>query len=326
MIRNLILDWSGTLVDDFTATLAATNVVFEHYGKPAFSAETFRRDFRLPYPDFYEEFLPGQELADLEVLFKKAFFEAEHLVQPLEPTQRFLEEATRKGLRLFVLSSMNEEALLRQAKSFGLSSYFEAIYGGVLDKCEKMAEVLNRHQLAKSETAYVGDMVHDIHAAEAGGVTSVAVLSGYDAIERLAPASPQVILPDVAGLPKLCASACEPIREDIVVRKLRIPVFVGVPDEEREKPQDIKVSLAIESVAGIGGLGDEIERTIDYYQVTEAVKKLAGERPRKLIETLAEEIAALVVADFGAQAVKVKIEKPILSNCEGVVVSFEQRK
>lgn len=326
MIRNLILDWSGTLVDDFTATLEATNVVFAHHGKPAFTPEGFRRDFRLPYPDFYQEFLPEQALEDLEVIFKDAFLQAERLVRPLEPTNRFLKEATSKGVRLFVLSSMNEEALLRQAESFGLSAYFEAIYGGVLDKRRKMAEVVARHSLAQSETAYVGDMVHDVHAAQAGGILSVAVLSGYDPVERLSPASPHVILPDVGGLPHLCAWSSVPLRADIVVRKLRVPVFIGVPDQEREKSQDIKVSLAIETSSGIADLNDEIASTIDYYEVTEAVKKLIAERPRKLIETLAEEIAQLVLGRFAAQAIRVEIEKPILSNCEGVVVALERRK
>ena len=325
MIRNLILDWSGTLVDDFTATLVATNAVFEEYGKPAFSADDFRRDFRLPYPEFYEEFLPEQSLEDLEVLFKKAFFKAEHLVQPLENTRKFLEDAKRKGLRLFVLSSMNEEALLRQAESFGLTHYFEAIFAGVLDKREKMSQVTAQFSLAGSETAYVGDMVHDIHAAQAGGVVSVAVLSGYDPVERLAKARPQVLLPHVGELPALCVPVSQALRPDIVVRKLRLPVFIGVPDEERAKAQDVKVSLTIETKSGLEGLQDEITGTIDYYQVTEAIKSLAGERPRKLIETLAEEIAELVIEKFGARAVTVEVEKPILINCEGVIVTLTRR-
>lgn len=326
MIRNLILDWSGTLVDDFTATLVATNAVFKAYGKPTFTADEFRRDFRLPYPEFYEEFLPEESLDDLEVLFKEAFLEAENAVQPLESTRKFLEDAKRKGLRLIVLSSMNEEALLRQAESFGMTHYFEAIYAGVLDKREKMAEVTAQHSLVGAETAYVGDMVHDIHAAQAGGVVSVAVLSGYDPVERLAKASPQVILPHVGQLPALCGWVLQPVRSDIVVKKLRIPVFIGVPDEEREKSQDVKVSLTIETVNGLDGLGDDIAGTINYYEVTEAIKALAGERPRKLIETLAEEIAALVVEGFGAGAVKVEVEKPILTNCEGVVVTSRLRR
>lgn len=325
MIRNLILDWSGTLVDDFSATVVATNVVFEHYGKPAFSHDEFRRDFRLPYPDFYEEFLPGQSLEELEVLFKKAFLEAEDLVVPLAPTLSFLRAAKQKGLRLIVLSSMNEEALLRQAESFGISSYFEAIYGSVLDKREKMGKVIAHHGLEKSETAYVGDMVHDVNAAKAGGVKSVAVLSGYDPVTRLAKASPDIFLSDVSELAGICSLAPMVIRDDVRVRKLRLPVFIGVPDEEREKVQEVKVSLVIETRDGIQGLEDEITRTIDYYEVTEGIKKLAALRPRKLIETLAEEIAQLVVNDFGAAAVRVEVEKPILVNCEGVLVACELR-
>ena len=51
-IRNVILDWSGTLVDDFGPVLEATNEIFKHYGKPAFSAEEFREKFYLPFPEF----------------------------------------------------------------------------------------------------------------------------------------------------------------------------------------------------------------------------------------------------------------------------------
>lgn len=325
MIQNLILDWSGTLVDDFSATLVATNVVFERYGKKAFTSEEFRRDFRLPYPEFYEEFLPEQSLEELEVLFKAAFVEAESLVVPLAPTAAFLAQAQAKGLRLFVLSSMNEEALARQGLDFGLTPYFEAIYGGVLDKREKMAEVVAKHGLLPSETAYVGDMVHDVDAAKSAALTSIAVLSGYDPVERLVKARPDVILPDVGELPRFCGPTAS-IREDILVRKLRIPVFIGVPDEERAKEQDVKVSLVMETSSGVQNLGDEIERTVDYFAVTEAIKALALERPRHLIETLAEEIANLVLSDFAVDAVKVEVEKPILLNCEGVVVCCVKRK
>lgn len=326
MIKNLILDWSGTLVDDFSATLIATNEVFQVHGMPPFSADDFRRDFRLPYPEFYEEFLPGKPLEDLEVLFKKAFLKAESLVQPLAQTRGFLEAAKEKGLRLFVLSSMNEEALLRQAADFGLTEFFEEIYAGVLDKRHKIVEITCNHGLLPLHTAYVGDMVHDIHAAQAGGLYSIALLSGYDPVERLAAARPQVILPDVGELVALCSpKVTAPVRPDIVVRKLRFPIHIGVPDEERAKPQDLKVSLVIETMNGMVNLADDLAQTIDYFAVSEAIKALASERPRKLIETFAEEVGQMILRDFGAMGVRVEVEKPILANCEGVIVTYEVR-
>ena len=57
-IRNVILDWSGTLVDDFNPVLEASNEIFKQYGKPAFTAEEFREKFYLPFPAFYKEYLP----------------------------------------------------------------------------------------------------------------------------------------------------------------------------------------------------------------------------------------------------------------------------
>lgn len=327
MITNLILDWSGTLVDDFSATLVATNAVFDVHGLPALSADEFRRDFRLPYPEFYEEFLPGKPLDDLEILFKKAFLEAESLVVPLAPTRGFLENARAKGIRLFVLSSMNEEALLRQARDFGLLHYFEAVYAGVLDKREKMSSVVLAHGLQRDETAYVGDMVHDIHAARSGGVAALALLSGYDPWERLAAAEPDAVFSDIGFVSKLLKQVETPsLRADIQLRKLRVPLHIGVPTTERAIQQEVKVSLTIETTRGVGGLDDDIENTVDYFLVSEGIRVLAAAKERKLIETLAEEIAEYVLTEFAVAAVKVEIDKPILTNCEGVVVTFERRK
>ena len=46
MIRNIIFDWSGTLVDDLPAVLAATNFVFEQCGVEALTLEKFRAESR----------------------------------------------------------------------------------------------------------------------------------------------------------------------------------------------------------------------------------------------------------------------------------------
>ena len=51
MFKNLIFDWSGTLVDDLALTLDASNYVFSQYGKPCMDRDEFRAEFQLPYPD-----------------------------------------------------------------------------------------------------------------------------------------------------------------------------------------------------------------------------------------------------------------------------------
>ena len=45
MFRNLIFDWSGTLVDDLPPVLDATNRVLEVYGKTPLDRDEFRDRF-----------------------------------------------------------------------------------------------------------------------------------------------------------------------------------------------------------------------------------------------------------------------------------------
>ena len=80
MIRNLIFDWSGTLVDDLTPVLEATNRVFAAHGKPPFDRQAFREKFYLPYEGFYKEHIPHAPLHELEEIFREVFRELHHSV------------------------------------------------------------------------------------------------------------------------------------------------------------------------------------------------------------------------------------------------------
>ena len=65
MIKNLIFDWSGTLANDLPCVLRTTNAMLEHFGQQAMTEAQFREQFRLPFTEFYDEVLPGVELAQL---------------------------------------------------------------------------------------------------------------------------------------------------------------------------------------------------------------------------------------------------------------------
>lgn len=210
MFRNLIFDWSGTLVDDLPPVLDATNRVLGVYGKPPLDRDAFRERFRLPYREFYEEVLPGVPLEELEGHFRAAFSASEERVTVLPHSREKLEWCRLRGIRCFVLTSMDADAFRGQLEDFGLGPYFEATYAGVLDKRERILEILETHGLAPDETAFIGDMVHDIDTARHARVTAVAVLSGYTLAGPLAEAAPDITLQDVAGLRKLMERPRDP--------------------------------------------------------------------------------------------------------------------
>jgi ADP-ribose pyrophosphatase YjhB (NUDIX family) len=106
-------------------------------------------------------------------------------------------------MRLFVLTSMDANSFAKQLAEFGMQDFFEETYAGVLDKRELIEEILETHGLQKEETAFIGDMTHDIETARHGGISSIAVLTGYHHAEVLAKVRPDITVPDLGVLVKL---------------------------------------------------------------------------------------------------------------------------
>lgn len=112
----------------------------------------------------------------------------------------------------------------------------------------------------------------------------------------------------------------------ILIEALELSAHIGVPDEERGAPQRLTVSLRIEPRRGFAALGDEIANTVDYFAVCQAIKALALTRPRRLIETLAEEIVALVLREFAVAAIEVELRKFILADTAFVAVKLRRER
>jgi dihydroneopterin aldolase len=96
----------------------------------------------------------------------------------------------------------------------------------------------------------------------------------------------------------------------IRVSDLEIVTVIGVGDAERTKPQTLLISLDLR-VKDIGPAAytDNVNLTVDYSAVAERVKIMAASRPRHLIETLAEEIAADLLKAFPLVSIRLELRK-----------------
>jgi len=194
VIRNIIFDWSGTLVDDLPAVLAATNFVFEACGVKPMTLETFRAEFSLPFKGFYERFLPGVPVADLERNFHSHFQGVQNAVTELPRAREFLKFCRKHKIRTFILSTVHRDYYDLQAKALEFDQYIDTPYPGILDKRAKILELLAENQLSAPETLFIGDMQHDIETAKFGGVHSCAVLTGYNSLDQLRASDPDLIV------------------------------------------------------------------------------------------------------------------------------------
>ncbi len=205
VIRNVIFDWSGTLVDDLPAVWEATNHVFQQAGLAELTLEEFRAEFCLPFKKFYDKFLPHVPLEQLEGWFHGRFKECQDSVTPLPHAREFLKFCRDRGLRTFVLSSVHPDHWSAQAESAAFAEFIDEAFVGVWDKREKIHALLAEQHLVADETVFVGDMQHDIETAQHGGVHSCAVLTGYNNLAQLRAARPDLIVEHLGELRELLA-------------------------------------------------------------------------------------------------------------------------
>jgi len=110
----------------------------------------------------------------------------------------------------------------------------------------------------------------------------------------------------------------------ISIQGLELQSRVGVPEEERAHPQRLLADLRFASIHQPPDLVDDLSLTVDYHAVALRVAAIAGEEPRRLIETMADEIAAKLLKEFGLQWIEITIRKFILPQTEWVAVSIRQ--
>jgi len=113
----------------------------------------------------------------------------------------------------------------------------------------------------------------------------------------------------------------------IIIRDLRVEALIGIHRRERHVQQTLSIDLDI----GLPGTqvfaSDKVADTIDYEQVALRIKALAAAQHYRLVETVADRIATLITADFGAPWVKVSVAKiGILPNAKFVGVTIERRR
>lgn len=203
MIRNVIFDWSGTLVDDLPAVWRATNHVFAQAGVSEITLDRFRAEFCLPFTRFYQRYTPHVPMPQLEAWFHGRFKEVQDSVVELPHARGFLEFCRQRGLRTFLLSTVHRDHFAAQTARNRFDEFLDRPYIEVGDKRAKIHEILTENNLLPDETLFIGDMEHDIETARHGGIFSCAVLTGYNRLEQLRAAEPDLIVEHLGELQNL---------------------------------------------------------------------------------------------------------------------------
>ncbi|OEH92654.1 dihydroneopterin aldolase [Bacillus solimangrovi] len=99
--------------------------------------------------------------------------------------------------------------------------------------------------------------------------------------------------------------------DKIYMNKLAFWGYHGVFQEENKLGQRFFVDLVLEIDLHEAAVTDDLEKTVDYGKVYEAVRGIVEGDPRDLVETVTEEICLVILNKFDrVNQVTVKVVKP----------------
>ena len=98
--------------------------------------------------------------------------------------------------------------------------------------------------------------------------------------------------------------------DKILIQEARFQSHVGVSDEERAQLQEIVVDIEMFRDLRAAGESDDLRETVCYATVHAKAAQIIGGNAFHLIETIAEQLAAMVLRDFPIGKVVIRVRKP----------------
>src|ERR1700760_546364 len=96
----------------------------------------------------------------------------------------------------------------------------------------------------------------------------------------------------------------------IFLRGLEVECIIGFIDWERRVKQTVVIDLELPVDCRVASVRDEVEDTLDYKKVAKRVIAFIEASEFKLVETLANRLALLLLEEFGIAWVRLSVNKP----------------
>lgn len=113
----------------------------------------------------------------------------------------------------------------------------------------------------------------------------------------------------------------------ILVRDLVLKCLIGIHAHELLAPQRVRINVDMTVLEQAGPQSDDIANVVSYEDVIEGIKRLLAEGHINLVETLADKIALLCLADLRVRSARVRVEKlDVYAEAASVGIEIERRR
>jgi len=207
MIRGIVFDFDGTIVDSMPMVFNALNDALKRRSLPTIESELLGAMSGLPVIDIISSKALISEFVAKEV--EKDVFEAYtsfcsvhcQLLPNVESTLKTLKS---KRIKIGLFTTTPIKPLMAVEKKFSLKDYFDIMIAKEDAKNKPNPEGLNKiiaeFGITKDECLYVGDSPIDILTGKAAGIKTIAVTTGIATIQQLKESKPDNIIPNLEKL------------------------------------------------------------------------------------------------------------------------------
>jgi len=192
MIKHVVWDWNGTLVDDVSLCVDILNHVLVAHMKPQISVDLYRKTFFFPVAKFYESLeLPSsgfeyEQLAnDYIKQYRNRFRECKLHSRALET----LEVLNQLSISQTILTAGEQKDVEAFASFYKVKQWVQCIDGAsnieARGKEDRVAAHISKLELDPKDVLLVGDTLHDHEIANLVGCSALLYSRGHVDAERL---------------------------------------------------------------------------------------------------------------------------------------------
>jgi len=113
--------------------------------------------------------------------------------------------------------------------------------------------------------------------------------------------------------------------DKIFLRELKVEAVIGIWEWERRIKQTVSLDLEISADAKAAARADSVDDALNYRDVAKRLIDFIGDSEFRLVESLAEAAAGIVIREFGVTWLKLSVSKPgAIQGAKDVGITIER--
>jgi phosphoglycolate phosphatase len=184
MLKYIIFDFDGTLVDSKDLSIQVINQLAEKYQFHKLSPEQIAYLRKYSIADRCKALnFPLYKIPFAFIDFLLLYKEGTDQLDLFPGIKELLDKLDEANYKLAVISSNTEENIKQSLQNNSIETIDDILVASIFGKDKVIKKFLKKHSLKASEVLYVGDELRDILACKRAGVKIAWVSWGFDSIE-----------------------------------------------------------------------------------------------------------------------------------------------